>query len=218
MKLESYLLAIDGSAAAKDASHLAWNIATQTGASVDAQFVVNTAGAWNLLSCPIRPGFIGSGSYLEARFKLNSILHSIGEDIMLAYRSQAEGINIKSNTYIDEGDPAQEILKRAKNYSLLIIGHRRAIEESRLPSLCEKLIQDCPCPLLVVSDTINNFSQIHARIVNGDPFAINGLRDFVQAVGLGHQQLKESWVDQDNNHYIYKLDHPTLLLWRQRTL
>ena len=137
MKTNSYLLVLDGSAESRAAAFLAWKLAKQSGARVVAQHVIDIPAVANLL--PFRKaGFIGSGPYMEAREHTVAELRSVAETLMLSYQAQAEGHNIDMETYIDEGDPAEEICKRAEAHELLIVGRDTLTPEETLSRFYEK--------------------------------------------------------------------------------
>lgn len=155
----SYLVSIDGSEESRSASFLAWELAKQTGARIVAQHVIDTAAVWRLLSYD-RAGFIGSGVYMEAREKINSALYAIAESLMLSYTSQIEGQSLEFETCIDEGDPATEIARRAKDHDMVIVTHRRGARADESNRLFEKLSATCCCPVLVIGNSQKRWSKM----------------------------------------------------------
>ena len=117
----SYLLAIDGSEESRNAANFTWELASQSGARVTAQHVVDTQAAWRFLSHD-RAGFVGSGVYMEAREKITDALYAIAESIMLSYTCQIDSRALEYETYIDSGDPATEITRRAQQHDLVVMG------------------------------------------------------------------------------------------------
>lgn len=150
MKTNSYLLVLDGSAESCAAAFLAWKLAKDPGARVVAQHVIDIPAVETLLPCG-KAGFIGSGPYIQAREQTVAALRSVAETLMLSYRAQAEGRNIDIDTYIDEGDPVDEICKRAQEHELVIIGHDSLASQEKLSGFCEKIEQSCPRPILFVN-------------------------------------------------------------------
>ena len=176
MKTGSYLLALDGSQASRSAAHLAWQLASLTNSKVDAQHVVDTADLWKFLSYDLA-GFIGSGPYIDAKERITQILHAIAEALMLSYSSQAGGRAQFFETFIDEGDPACEISKRAVDYDLVVLGFHARASNSRRKVLFEELAKLCPCPLLVVRDVAKRWSKMQIFITRdiASPETIRGI-------------------------------------------
>jgi nucleotide-binding universal stress UspA family protein len=159
----SYLLAINGAAQSLSAAYFTWALAEQSGARVVAQHVVDTAAVWRFLSYD-RAGFIGSGLYLEAREQIAGSMFSIAEAIMLSYSSQSAGQPLECETFIDEGEPATEISRRAEEHDMVIIGHQSRRSNSGGPRMYEKLAETCPCPILVVGNAAQQWSKIRMYI------------------------------------------------------
>ncbi|MBX9695925.1 MAG: universal stress protein [Cyanobacteria bacterium] len=159
----SYLLAINGTAQSRAAAYFTWVLAEQSGARVVAQHVVDTAAVWRFLSYD-RAGFIGSGLYLEAREQIAASMFSIAETIMLSYSSQCAGQPLDCGNFIDEGDPATEISRRAEEHDMVIIGHQLRRSNVGGPRMYEKLAETCPCPILVVGNAAQQWSKIRMFI------------------------------------------------------
>jgi len=187
MKNNSYLLALDGSVEARAAAFLAWNLAKQTGARVDAQHVINVRDTWRYLR-PKSAGFIGSGPYMEEFRRVSDGLRSVAEELMISYRAQVEGQNIDFSSHLDEGDLVTEICKRARKHDLLIIGHRKSpkVGQSGDYSLCEELAGICSCPMLVVTTSCAQWNKmcIHIENTKVDLRAIERLSKFAEKLAL----------------------------------
>jgi len=185
MKTRSYLLAIDGSQASRSAAQFAWDLAKQTDSVVVAQHVVDTTEIWRFLSYDLA-GFIGSGLYMDAREQITAVMYSIAEALMLSYGSQAEGQSIRFENYIDEGEPAAEIARRAADHDLVILGFHGRRSNRRQKSLFEELAKCCPCPVLVVGDVVKRWSKMQI-FVSRDMLACNAIESICQmgeALGL----------------------------------
>lgn len=157
MKGTSFLLSLDGSSESRSAASFAWALANRTGARVVAQYVVDSAAVWRFLSFDLA-GFVGSGVFMEAREKMIDALHSIAEALLLSYAYQAEGQEIEPVTCIDEGDPVTEIARQAKEHDLVVLGHKQNSDAHI--RLLEKLMEICPCPILVVRNAIKPWSKL----------------------------------------------------------
>ncbi len=178
MKTRSYLLAIDGSQASRSAAYFAWELAKQTDSLVVAQHVVDTVAIWNFLSYDLA-GFIGSGLYMDARERISEVMYSTAEALMVSYGSQAEGQSIDFENYIDEGDPAVEIARRAVDHDLVILGFHARRSNRRQKSLFEDLAKSCPCPVLVVRDVVKPWSKMQI-FVSRDMLASNTIESICQ--------------------------------------
>lgn len=193
MKTRSYLLAIDGSQASRSAAHFAWALARQDDARVVAQHVVDTSEIWSFLSYDLA-GFIGSGLYMDARERITEIMYSIAEALMVSYGSQAEGQSLEFEHYIDEGEPAAEIARRALDHDLVILGFHARRSNHRQKSLFEELAKSCPCPVLVVRDVVKQWSKMQV-FVSRDMAGLNtidGICQMGEAFGLPLEILLDS--------------------------
>lgn len=161
----SYLLAIDGSEESRSAAYFTWELANQSGSRVVAQHVVDTAAIWRFLSHD-RAGFIGSGIFMDAREQIIEIMHSVADSLMLSYDSQIDGQALNFENVIDEGEPAAEIARRAKDHDLVILGYRGGKTATRRASMFEKLAEVCPCPILVVRNTSKTWSSMQMFVTN----------------------------------------------------
>lgn len=159
----SVLVAIDGSEESREAAYFAWNLTKQSDTCVVAQHVVDSTGVWRFLSYDLA-GFIGSGLYMEAREQMINAMYLIGEGIMMAYASQANGIGCQFETCIDDGDPASEIARRAVNHDLVIVGLHRRCDSFNRPRMFERLSEICSCPVLVVQKTKRPWSRMQVFI------------------------------------------------------
>lgn len=173
MKNTSYLLYLDGSEESRQAAYFAWQLAEQSGAQLVAQYVIDTAGLWNFLSYD-SAGFIGSGPYVEASERIVDVLRSLSESLFLSYCSQAQGRRLSVQTAVDEGDPADEIARRALNHDLVIIGYRsRSYSQS---IILEKLVRICSCPILLLRSASNSWSKLQI-VATGDTNDLNKIAE-----------------------------------------
>ncbi len=101
---------------------------------------------------------------MDAKERITQIMRGIAEALMLSYSSQAGGQVQSFDTFIDEGDPAGEISKRAVDYDMVILGYHARTSNSRRKVLFEELAKVCPCPLLVVRDVAKRWSKMQIFI------------------------------------------------------
>ncbi len=164
---QSFLLAFDGSEEALYAAEAAWSLSKRMNASLTAQHVVDTAGALRFLN-PRNAGVIGSGLHLVAYEGLNNSLRSIGGKLAEVYNARAEGHGISTGMIVDEGDPCEEILRRAADHSLIILGYSPSAVPASISflharlSLVEQLIHSCLQPLLIVRQPLPVVTELTA--------------------------------------------------------
>jgi nucleotide-binding universal stress UspA family protein len=157
MSTKSYLLALDGSRESLLAANVAWRLAQSNQADLTALSVVDSQAVWDLLGAGT-PGFIGSGPYIEAYGKIQAILRSISETLLMSFAARSQTNQIKTECLIEAGPLLNQVFERAREHDLIIMGHRHHLraESERLhtfirTSLSKRLALICPCPLLVVS-------------------------------------------------------------------
>lgn len=169
MKGKSILLALSGSQQSSYATEVCWNLASQLHASITAHHVVDSHSAWEFLGHD-KPGFLKSERYLNAYQNLCKSLFCLGEELAEAYTSEAKKRGVDDICIVDEGNPIEQICKRALDHKLVVIGHRSHAEvkhsigapgEQKPPhaagqflrlSVAEALSNECPRPLLIVQD------------------------------------------------------------------
>jgi nucleotide-binding universal stress UspA family protein len=168
MKTTSYLIVLDGSAESLAAAHTAWSLAAETGARVDAQYVVDTDAIWRFLSFE-RPGLVGSGVFIEARDKITAVMTALAETVMLSFRTQMEGRCVEFETFIDKGVPEDEVAARAAHYDLAICAYHAPSTHGSggAHSLAEKLAEKCSCPVLAVRSLAYGWSKLELFLTGG---------------------------------------------------
>lgn len=192
-----YLLAIDGSAESRSAAYFAWELARRSGARVVAQHVVDTQAVWRFLSYD-RAGFIGSGLYMDAREQITAAMYSIADALMVSYGSQIEGQSIEFENCLDEGDPATEIARRARNHDMVIVGHNGRDSSPIGYGMFERLTDLCTCPVLVVGAGFKQWSKMQV-FINSDishKSDISGICDLGAALGLPTEICFDPDVEQ----------------------
>lgn len=221
MKALSYLLVLDSSAESREAAYLAWDLAKKTGARVVAQHVINVPAIWRLLSCR-KPGFIGSGVYFEASTAIKESMRTIAEALVMSYTVQAEGRNIATETYIDEGDPAVEISIRAQDHNMVIMGYDGSSTDASHMSasgLCEQLAEICASSMLIVNancaDESSKEELISALAADTNSNASRTFSAFAKS--LGHSAdvklLNAARSSGNLGSYIRTFAKPALMLW-----
>ena len=169
MLLNSILLPIDGSAASLQAVETALALATASGAKLIAESVVDSNALWEVISTS-PAGLVGSGPYLSAREALSNALRSASEALLLSFEVRANAYDVDSEVVIDEGNLISEIINRATEHDLVILGHNRHRKHEPLAdeyvtrhSVSERVSKLCPKPLLLVQEKAYGWE--HARLV-----------------------------------------------------
>jgi nucleotide-binding universal stress UspA family protein len=187
------LLGLDGSAQSRYAAELSWSMAKTAGIDVDAVHVVDSLAAWDFLAFDIA-GFIGSGPYFAAHETMRNSLNSIGQNLIDAYKSLAEAQGIKGETFLDDGTTIREICWRAKDYSMVVLGHRSTGMQSpdedkrKIPrrSVAETLTHYSPKPLLIVQDRCKLWTKLRILLGGNQVHSdlLNSCLDFVSALNM----------------------------------
>lgn len=162
----SILLGLSGSEQSKFACEIAWSMAQKCGAKVTAEHVIDSKTIWDLLRNE-KPGLIGSGPYVNAYEGIRDSMDSLSRKLASKYDAMAGDKGIESESVISEGNPVQVISHSARHHDFVVIGHQSR-SESDLSNrskfvryaVAEGLAHECPRPLLVVQDTIANWSSM----------------------------------------------------------
>lgn len=223
MKGKSILLALSGSQQSRYATEVCWNLASKLEAMITAHHVVDSHSAWEFLGHE-KPAFLESGRYLAAYQSLCKSLFCLGEELAEAYTSEAKKRGIDDICIIDEGNPIEQICRRALNHKLVVIGHRPQSalqpiidtnEDGPLPhsagqfmrlSIAEALSNECARPLLVVQDKCNAWTSMTIMISMDhiNEIFINSCLDMAESLNVNpvllclssgaHEESAESFI------------------------
>lgn len=155
------LLALSGTKQSLFASELAFRLAIKTESSITAQHVIDTYTSYEFLKND-QPGLLKSDLYNQAYLNLKKSQKLIADELMATWQSLADRQEVEYKCYIDEGNPVKEICKRAKNFDLVIIGHRQRVYETTSEdpwhgvkyTVAEGLAHDCTKPVLIVQKPV----------------------------------------------------------------
>lgn len=168
----SILLPLAGSQESMYALEFALTLAQKTGSKINAQHVVDTRGAFELVGME-RPGIVGSGLYLDAYEAVCQSLRNIADKLSDSYEARTACRGIEGELFIDEGEPVEEIFRRQSEHDLIIMGHRQrsafALPERQTVrlSLAEILAQNSSIPLLIVQQPIEQISEMMMFVSTG---------------------------------------------------
>jgi len=157
MRKLSILLCLDGSLQSKYAAEVCWSIASNIGASVTAQHVIDTNSAHDFITKQ-PAGFVNEDCYTAAYEAVHKKLYELAEILERNYLLESTRHGVRTDFVVDEGDPIKAITRRASGYDLVIIGHKPQCDREKTLtrkdhlnlSVAEALAHECPKPLLVV--------------------------------------------------------------------
>lgn len=164
MPFKKVLIALDGSQYSQMAAEYGIWLATSLGAGLTGQHVVDP----RLVDLFIAPEFaeeLGFSRSIETSEKVFSALRKIGKEVLELFALEAAAHGLKADTFLDEGHVAEEIVKYAESYDLLVIGHRgrgcrREASELILGSVAEYVATNSGSPVLVAIQPVSAMKQI----------------------------------------------------------
>src|SRR6516162_8050881 len=119
MTFKNILVALDGSSNSQLAAEYGFWLASNLGASLAGQHVVDP----RLVDLFIEPGFaqeLGFGESIATSEKVFMALRKVGKVILNLFANQAATRGLKITTFLDEGYVAEEIIKYGKQFDLLV--------------------------------------------------------------------------------------------------
>lgn len=157
MSKHSILVALSGSEQSRNAAELAWFIAEKIDATVTAEHIIDCRSVWELLRSD-KPGFIGSGTYVQAYDQTMESMRSLSNQLLSKYEAIAEGKKIEGKVITKEGNPVELLAQDAKDYDLIVLGHApsglRAVDRDFnhyiRRSIAEGIAHESPIPVLIV--------------------------------------------------------------------
>jgi nucleotide-binding universal stress UspA family protein len=152
-----FLVSVNGSKHSQYAFEVAKKLAEAADAHLTVQHVADTDVAWQLFGHDV-PGLIGAGPWIAAYEALRNSMLFLGNALIDECRNQLSRVVVSSETFVDEGNPVEEICLRSQEADLVIIGHRSIAEgnadvtssEFQRCSIAEGLVRQCKKPLLIV--------------------------------------------------------------------
>lgn len=140
-KIEKILVAVDGS----DNSERALIKAKKHGEQVRGDITILTV---------VDPISIGVYSYSELSKKDYDVLKSVGESVLIESLKIIGDSEVKINTMLKKGSPADEILKEAEDgqYDLIVMGSRGfgVFSKSILGSVSQKILNHTNTDVLII--------------------------------------------------------------------
>lgn len=173
MTFKNILVALDGSSSSQLAADYGFWLATNLGATVSAQHVVDP----RLVELFIEPEFgeeLGFGISIETSDKVFNALRKIGSVILNLFATEAAGRGLKTTTFLDEGYVAEEIVKYGDKFDLIIVGHRgkgkRAMpSRMMLGSMAERVAINAGVPVLIARQPVDKIKNILVAYDGSEP-------------------------------------------------
>src|SRR6516162_7409163 len=173
MTFKNILVALDGSSNSQLAAEYGFWLASNLGASLAGQHVVDP----RLVDLFIEPEFaeeLGFGTSVETSEKVFSALRKIGKVVLDLFAREAASRGIKITTFLDEGYVADELVKYGDQFDLLIMGHRgkgRRTLPSRLMlgSIAERVAINADVPILIAVQPVTRVKQILVAYDGSEP-------------------------------------------------
>lgn len=173
MTFKKILVALDGSSNSQIAADYGFWLASNLGASLVGQHVVDP----RLVDLFIEPEFaeeLGFGVSVDTSEKVFAALRKIGKVILNLFASEAANRGLKVTTFLDEGYVAEEIVKYSDKCDLVIVGHRgkgkRAVPSRlMLGSMAERVAVNADVPVLIAVQPVSRIKQILVAYDGSEP-------------------------------------------------
>jgi nucleotide-binding universal stress UspA family protein len=173
MTFKNILVALDGSSSSQLAADYGFWLATNLGASLSAQHVVDP----RLVDLFVEPEFgeeLGFGYSVDTSEKIFNALRKIGAVILNLFATEAAGRGLKTTTFLDEGYVAEEIVKYGDQFDLLVIGHRGKGKRPlparmMLGSMAERVAINAGVPVLIARQPVDRIKQILVAYDGSEP-------------------------------------------------
>jgi|AGTN01.1.fsa_nt_gi Universal stress protein UspA and related nucleotide-binding proteins len=164
MPFRKILVAIDGSEYSQIAADYAFWFANELDASVTALHVADP----RLVELFIAPEFgeeLGFDEAADTEDKIFRAIKKIGTVILDLFKKEAESRGLTVETHLEVGSIVDEVIKRSKDFDLIIVGHRgrghkRSASHLMTGSVAERIVSESHTPVLVAVEPQADVSQI----------------------------------------------------------
>ncbi len=162
--IDKILVAIDGSKNAQIAADYAFWLGSKLNADLVAQHVVDP----RLVRLFIDPEFaeeLGMTASIETSEKVLAALRKIGTLILSRFHSEAHRRGFDTGSKLSEGRVVEEILENAKNFDLLIVGHRdhndiKTATNLAIGSVAEGIVSAASGPVLIAIQPLDEIEKV----------------------------------------------------------
>ena len=203
MPFKKVLIALDGSKYSQIASAYGFWLSSCLDAKLSMQHIVDPRVA-DMLIAPEFAEELGLAAASEISDKVFAALRKIGRLILNVVNNEAQGRNIAVHTHLDEGHVVEEILKRAAEHDLVILGHKGmgkhpVIAELALGTVAERVAVGSKKPVLIAVSSIESMNEILVAFDGSEP-ALGALLMAEQLAKQGRTRLKACIVIPDESH------------------
>lgn len=203
MPFKKVLIAVDGSKYSQLASGYGFWLAASLDAKLTAQHVIDP----RLVDLFIAPEFaeeLGLSASAQISDKVFSALRRVGKLILKVLSSEAEGRKLSLHTVLDEGHVVEEVLKRAQDNDLVVIGHRGmgnqpVLADMTVGSVAERVAVGSKKPVIIAAKAIESMNELLVAYDGSEP-ARGALLMAEQLAKLGRVRLKALTVIPDKSH------------------
>ena len=203
MPFRKMLVALDGSEYSQRAADYAFWLSNELDADVTGQHVVDP----RIIDLFIAPEFgeeLGFSSQADTEEKVFRAVERIGKVILDLFVKEAKSKGLEVETFLDVGHIIDEVVKRADNHDLLVIGHRgKGHRETPsnliIGSVAERIISLVKGPVFVA---VNPPEQIEQFLVayDGSEASIGALLAAERMAIETRKKLQALTVVSDKKH------------------
>lgn len=203
MPFKKVLIALDGSKYSQLASGYGFWLAASLEAKLTAQHVIDP----RLVDLLIAPEFaeeLGLSATQEISDKVAASLRKVGKLILKVVTSEAEGRKLNIQTCLDEGHVIEEVLKRAADHDIVVVGHRGmgaqpVVSELTVGTVAERVAVGSKKPVLIAATPIEALNELLVAYDGSEP-SQGAVLMAEQLAKMGRQRLKAVTVIPDESH------------------
>lgn len=203
MPFKRILVALDGSKYSRIATSFAFWLATNLSAHINAQHVIDPRLADLLVSSEYTEE-LGLSESLAISEKVFVALRKIGNIILNVAGDEGSGLSIHVSKFLDEGHAVEEILKRAEDNDLVVVGHRGRSQQHTVSdlvtgSIAERVAVGSHKPVLIAATPIEALKEVLVAYDGSEPSqgALLMAEQLAKKTGLN---LKAVTVIPDSTH------------------
>lgn len=164
MPFRKILVAIDGSEYSQIAADYAFWLSNELDATITALHVADP----RLVELFIAPEFgeeLGGDEAADTEDKIFRAIKRIGTVILDLFKKEAETRGLVVETHLEVGSIVDEVIRRSKDYDLIVVGHRgrghkRSASHLMTGSVAERIVSESRTPVLVAVEPQSEVSQI----------------------------------------------------------
>lgn len=139
---------LDASPETCSASYFAISLAKIIDCRLTAATIINAQTVFMLMGYAGRPGLCGSGVFLHAYEQIIYNLREVGESLLMAFVSHAEGAGLQVETYIDVGEQQQLLSELVSGCDTILV-----LPKSRNSEQLALSLQGCSIVLIDATST-----------------------------------------------------------------